>query len=184
MGARARARSFIFIPPGIGSSRQSDTIPVGEVYRAMVHRKAGFMKDCNGMTIVELVVLFSIIALLLLIGVPKVMDGFTKSKMRDDGVNTLNVLEARELECFARLNRLVPLDSEVRSPHIASSEYFTFRCDGIGRFTAIARKPIGSFKKGSWMSTTIQINGGIPQITRSCSPGDTSFVRRYVDNFF
>ncbi len=142
------------------------------------------MKFQRGITFVELVVLVSIIILLLLIGVPKVMDGFTKDKIRDEGVNTLNVLEAKELEYFARNNRLGPLDSLIFAVQTDSSEYFSFRCEGIGRYTAVAKRPIGRFKIGSWMSTRVQVVGGIPRISRTCSRGDTSFVRRYVDNFF
>jgi type II secretory pathway pseudopilin PulG len=154
------------------------------VFIGLRHEEAGLMKFQRGITVVELVVLFSIIVLLLLIGVPKIMDGFIKSKMRDNGVNTLNVFEAKELEYFAKNNRLGPLDSLIFTIQTDSSEYFSFKCEGMGRYTAVAKKSIGKFKKGSWMSTSVQVVGGIPQISRSCSRGDTSFIRRYVDNFF
>jgi type II secretory pathway pseudopilin PulG len=142
------------------------------------------MKYQRGMTVVEMVVLFSIIVLLLAIGIPKIMEGFTKSKMRDEGINTLNVFEAAELAYFARNNHLAALDSLNFSLIADSSAYFSFASDGRGHFTALARKPIGRLKKGSWISTCVQITGGIPQISRSCSPGDTDFIRRYVPDFF
>jgi type II secretory pathway pseudopilin PulG len=142
------------------------------------------MKFQRGMTLVEMVVLLGIISLLLVIGIPKVMEGFTKSKMRDDGVNTLNVFEAAELAYFARNNTIAPLDS-LSSPSLTgSSEYFSFVSEDAGNYTAVARKPIGRFKKGSWMTTRVSIVGGLPQISRSCSPGDTMFIKRYVANFF
>ena len=136
------------------------------------------------MTVVEMVVLFSIIVLLLAIGIPKVMEGFTKSKMRDEGINTLNVFEAAELAYYARTNRIATLDSLKASSLADPSEYFSFTSDGNGHFTALVRKPIGRLKKGSWISTCVQVTGGIPQISRACSPGDTAFIRRYVPDFF
>jgi len=142
------------------------------------------MKFQRGITVVELVVICCIVSLMLMIAIPKFIDGMTKTKMWGEGMTTLNVFEAAQLAYFAQNNRLGTLDSLVFTSRLDSSEYFYFTSDTTGRYTATAKKRIGRFKKGSWMRTAIAIAGGIPQISRSCSSGDTMVVKRYIANFF
>jgi Tfp pilus assembly protein PilE len=141
------------------------------------------MKSSSGMTVIETVVIVCIASLLLLIGIPKILEGITKSKMKE-GMDTFYVFEAAQLAYFAQNHHTGPIDSLVFTAKMDTSEYFTFRNDGLGSYTAQAKKPIGRFRKGSWIHTRVEVVGGFPQILRSCSTGDSSFVRQYVPGFF
>ena len=141
------------------------------------------MKLQRGITLVETLVISFLVLVLLAIGIPKIIEGVMKTKMWE-GMTTLNVYESAQLAYFAQNSRIGPIDSLIFTTSLDSSNYFVFRSDGLGRYLATARQPIGRFKKGSWLHTQVTIAGGIPQIIRSCSPGDTAFVRKYVNNFF
>jgi len=139
------------------------------------------MRSRQGITLVELVVILCIAGLMVIIAVPKFMEAATKNKMWD-GMTTLMTFESAELAYLAQSSNLGPVDSLVFSAD--SSEYFSFTPTGIARYKATARMKIGRFKKGSWLATSIDTTAGVPRIRRSCSPGDSTIVKKYVWNFF
>jgi type II secretory pathway pseudopilin PulG len=139
------------------------------------------MNSQRGMTIIELVVLFLILALLTLIAIPKFHEASIKNKMWD-GMSTLMTYESAQLAYLAQSSKIGPIDSLVFKAD--TSAYFLFSEDSIGFFKATARMKIGRFKQGSWLRTTIDTTAGMPRIRRSCTPGDTQVVKKLVSNFF
>ncbi len=139
------------------------------------------MRSRQGITLVELVVILCIAGMFVAVAVPKFMNAVTKNKMLD-GLTTLMTFEAAELAYLAQTGRLGTIDSLVFNAD--SSEYFSFSPAAAGYYRATARAQIGRFKKGRWLSTSIDTVGGVPRIQRSCSPGDSAIVKRYVSNFF
>ena len=139
------------------------------------------MKSRQGITLVELVVIICIASLFVAVAVPKFISAVTKNKMWD-GMTTLMTFESAELAYLAQSGRLGAVDSLVFNAD--SSEQFSFSPAGTGQYQATARTQIGRFKKGSWLHTSIDTVGGVPRIRRSCSPGDSAIVKRYISNFF
>jgi Tfp pilus assembly protein PilE len=139
------------------------------------------MRSQQGITLVELVVIIFIAALFVAVAVPKFITAVTKEKMWD-GMTTLMTFESAELAYLAQTKGLGPADSiDFKAD---SSDYFSFSPAGTSQFMATAKVPIGHFKKGSWLHTSIDTAGGVPRIRRSCSPGDTAVVKRYLSMFF
>jgi Tfp pilus assembly protein PilE len=139
------------------------------------------MKSHKGMTLVEMVVIICIGALFVAVAVPKIVTAVTKEKMWD-GMSTLMTYESSQLAYLAQAGRLGPVDS--LSFKADSSDYFSFSPAGTGQFQATAKAKIGRFKKGRWLHTSIDTTGGVPRIRRSCSPGDSAIVKRYISIFF
>jgi Tfp pilus assembly protein PilE len=139
------------------------------------------MKSHKGITLVELVVILCIASIFVAVAVPKFITAVTKNKMWD-GMTTLMTFESAELAYLAQAGKLGPVDSIVFKAD--SSEYFSFSPACTGHFKAAAKVQIGRFKKGSWLHTSIDTTGGVPRIRRSCSPGDSAIVKRYISMFF
>jgi Tfp pilus assembly protein PilE len=139
------------------------------------------MKSHKGITLVELVVILCIASLFVAVAVPKFISAVTKNKMWD-GMTTLMTFESAELAYLAQANKLGPVDSLVFD--VDSSEYFSFSPAAVGQYRATSKVQIGRFKKGSWLHTSIDTTAGVPRIRRSCSPGDSAIVKRYISIFF
>jgi len=139
------------------------------------------MINRKGMTVVELVVILSIGAILLAIAIPKFMETAVKNKMWD-GMSTLMTYESSQLAYLAQHGRVGPVDSTVFRPQ--QSSYFSYAEPCAGQYKAIAKVKMGSFPEGHWLLTRIDTVGGIPRLRRSCSPGDTGIVKRYILNYF
>jgi type II secretory pathway pseudopilin PulG len=139
------------------------------------------MTSQRGMTLVELVVIFCIAGILLAIAIPKFMEAVTKNHMWD-GMTTLMTFESAELAYLAQNNKLGPIDGLIFQAD--SSDFFSFAPTPAGHYKATAKVPIGRFRKGSWLQTSIDTAGGMPRIRRSCSPGDSAIVKKYISNIF
>jgi Tfp pilus assembly protein PilE len=139
------------------------------------------MMSRRGITLVELVVILCIAGMFIAVAVPKFISAVTKNRMWD-GMTTLMTFESAELAYLAQAGRLGSVDSLVFKAD--SSDYFSFTPAGTGRFSATAKVKIGRFKSGAWLSTSIDTAGGFPRIRRSCSPGDSAIVKRYISMFF
>jgi hypothetical protein len=140
------------------------------------------MTSQRGITRVELVVILCIAGVMLAIAIPKFVNTVIKDHMWD-GMTTLMTFESAELACLAKNNRMGLADSSLIS-RADSSKYFSFAAGGAGQYRAIARMKIGRFGKGSWLRTGIDTTGGMPRIRRSCSPGDSAIVKKYISNYF
>jgi type II secretory pathway pseudopilin PulG len=139
------------------------------------------MTSKQGMTIIELIVLVTILTTLTVIAIPKFIESSIKNKMWD-GMSTLMTYESAQLAFLAQSSAFGPLDSLVFKAD--TSIFFTYQEDGVGYFKATAKQKIGKFRRGSWLRTTIDTIGGMPRIRRSCSRGDTLIVKKYISHYF
>ena len=133
------------------------------------------------MTVVELVVIICIGSILLGIAIPKFIETAVKNKIWD-GMSTLMTYESSQLAYLAQRGRIGPVDSTVFLPE--PSEYFSYSEPAVGQYKATAKMKMGRFLPDHWIMTRIDTTGGMPKLRRSCSPGDSSIVKRYISNYF